>query len=167
MHDAAAPGPQPRVGVGIMVVDDSNRVLLTLRRRPPEVGAWSILGGRVEPFERLLDCAIREAREEAGVTVEIERLLCVTDHIVIEEHEHWVARVQQGEPVNMEPDKTLELRWFPLSELPERLTITAHAAIEAFISVTMRSDSEAALSNMGLPREDAAATASNRPDLGN
>ena len=134
-----------------MVVDDSNRVLLTLRRRPPEVGAWSILGGRVEPFERLLDCAIREAREEAGVTVEIQRLLCVTDHIVIEEHEHWVApgylaRVQQGEPVNMEPDKTLELRWFPLTELPERLTITAHAAIEAFASVTRRSDGEPGLS---------------------
>jgi 8-oxo-dGTP pyrophosphatase MutT (NUDIX family) len=31
-------------------------------------------------FERLEDCAVREAREEAGIDVVLDRLLCVTDH---------------------------------------------------------------------------------------
>ena len=132
----AARTHQPRVGVGILVVDDFDRVLLTLRRRRPEVGAWSILGGRVEPFERLLDCAVREAREEAGVTVEIVRLLCVTDHILPEEDEHWVspaylARIREGAPENREPEKTLDVKWFPLSDLPAPLTMTARAAISS------------------------------------
>jgi len=126
----------PRVGVGVLIVDDRNRVLLALRGRPPEAGAWSIVGGRVEPFEKLAECAIREAREEVGVEIAIERPLCVTDHIVSEDNEHWVApaflaRVTNGEPTNREPDKTVELRWFPLTALPEKLTMTARAALAA------------------------------------
>jgi ADP-ribose pyrophosphatase len=121
-----------------MIVDTEERVLLSLRRRPPEPGSWSILGGRVEPFERLEDCAIREAREEAGVDVAVERLLCVTDHIVEAESDHWVSpaylgRIVRGEPVNAEPDKTVDVRWFSLVDLPPNLTITARRAVDAYV----------------------------------
>ena len=110
----------PRVGVGIMVVDEKGeRVLLSLRRRAPEAGSWSILGGRVEPVETLESCAVREAREEAGIEVAIERLLCVTDHIVVAESDHWVSpaylgRIVAGVAGNAEPEKTLAVAWFPL-----------------------------------------------------
>ena len=128
--------PVPRVGVGVLIVDDFARALLTLRCRPPEAGAWSIVGGRVEFGERLADCAVRESLEEAGVVIAVRQLLCVTDHIVPDEHEHWVApaflaRIVAGEPRNREPDKAAELRWFPLTALPTNLTITARNAIEA------------------------------------
>lgn len=68
-------------------------------------------GRRVELFERLEECAVREAREEAGVDVIVERLLCVTDHIVEAESDHWVSpaylgRIVRGDPINVEPDKT-------------------------------------------------------------
>lgn len=125
----------------MLILDDSACVLLALRRRPPEAGAWSLLGGRLELYERMVDCAVRESKEEAGVEIAIRQLLCVTDHIVLDEHEHWVApaflaRIVAGEPANKEPDKTAELRWFPLTSLPENLTITARAAIEALTSQT-------------------------------
>ena len=64
-------------------------VLLTLRRRAPEAGCWSIVGGKVDFLERLEHCVVREAREEAGVEVELIRLLCVTDHVLPEEEQHW------------------------------------------------------------------------------
>src|SRR5215471_744357 len=60
----------PRVGVGVLVVDRERRVLLTLRRRAPEAGCWSLVGGKLDFMERLEECAMREAREEAGVEVE-------------------------------------------------------------------------------------------------
>jgi hypothetical protein len=41
---------EPRVGVGVLVVDEHGRVLLTLRRRSPEAGCWSILGGRLAVY---------------------------------------------------------------------------------------------------------------------
>jgi len=131
-------GPVPRVGVGVLLVDVRDRVLLTLRRRPPEAGCWSIVGGKVDFMENLEQCAVREAREEAGVEVKLIRLLCVTDHVLPEEGQHWVApaylgRVVSGEVRNCEPDKTQEVKWFRLGSLPENLTMTARRAIAALL----------------------------------
>ena len=128
----------PRVGVGVLIVDDRDRVLLTLRRRPPEAGCWSILGGRVEPFEPLESCAAREAWEEARIEIAIERLLCVTDHIVESDHDHWVApaylaRVTAGVAINAEPEKASRVEWFALDALPSPLTITARNAVTTFL----------------------------------
>ena len=128
----------PRVGVGVLLVDADKGVLLTLRERAPEAGCWSIVGGKVDFLERLEQCAVREAREEAGVEVELVRLLCVTDHVLPDEEQHWVApaylgRIVGGEARNCEPDKTREVRWFEFGSVPENLTITARNAIEAYL----------------------------------
>src|SRR5260221_5024341 len=127
----------PRVGVGVLLVDAHNRALLTLRSRPPEAGCWSIVGGEVDFLETLEQCAVREAREEVGVEVRLVRLLCVTDHCLPQEGQHWVSpaylgQVLSGDARNCEPDKTREVRWFPLGDLPQNLTITAHNAIQAY-----------------------------------
>jgi len=130
--------PIPRVGVGVLLVDAHKGVLLTLRERAPEAGCWSIVGGKVDFLERLEQCAVREAREEAGVEVELVGLLCVTDHLLPGEEQHWVApaylgRIVSGDARNCEPDKTREVRWFELGSVPENLTITARNAIEAYV----------------------------------
>ena len=130
-------GQHPRVGVGVLLVDPNDRVLLTLRARPPEAGCWSIVGGKVDFLETLEQCAIREALEEVGVEINVVRLLCVTDHCLPRESQHWVApaylgRILAGCAHNCEPDKTLEVRWFALSDLPPNLTITARNAIHAY-----------------------------------
>ena len=127
----------PRVGVGVLLTDELGRVLLTLRKLPPEADCWSIVGGKLDFLERLEECAIREAREEAGVEIAIERLLCVTDHCLPGEGQHWVSpaflgRILRGEASNCEPHKTREVRWFPLSDLPQNLTMTARNAIRAY-----------------------------------
>ena len=136
-------GGAPRVGVGVLLVDDEQRVLLTLRRRAPEAGCWSILGGKLDFLEKLSDGALREAREEAGVEVELLRLLCVTDHLLPQEGQHWIApaylgRVVRGEAQNREPEKTEEVRWFRMDEVPENLTITAHNAIRTYLCLEER-----------------------------
>ena len=139
---------RPRVGVGVLLVDAQDRVLLTLRNRAPESGCWSIVGGKLDFLETLEACAVREAREEVGVVVAIESLLCVTDHCIPGENQHWVspaylAQIREGHPVNCEPDKTA-VQWFPLSELPANLTMTARNAIQAYIRQHPRSAREAA-----------------------
>jgi len=127
----------PRVGVGVLLVDERNRVLLTLRTRPPEAGFWSIVGGKLDFLETLEECATREAREEVGVEVSIQSLLCVTDHCLPQENQHWVspaylAKVRTGHAVNCEPEKTADVQWFPLDRLPSNLTMTARNAIHAY-----------------------------------
>ena len=127
----------PRAGVGVLLVDEQGRVLLTLRRLPPESDCWSIVGGKLDFLEQLEDCAIREAREEVGVEITIERLLCVADHRLPRERQHWIApaflgRIMSGEARNCEPHKTREIRWFAFAELPVNLTMTARNAIRAY-----------------------------------
>jgi 8-oxo-dGTP diphosphatase len=129
---------RPRVGVGVLLVDPEHGLLLTLRKRAPEAGCWSIVGGKVDFLEKLDQCALREAREEVGVEVKLIRLLCVTDHLLPEEGQHWVApaylgRIVSGEVKNCEPEKTAQVRWFALANIPENLTMTARKAIEAHL----------------------------------
>ena len=140
MKSASALGvghAQPRVGVGVLLVDETGRVLLTLRKFPPEAQCWSIVGGKVDFLETVEGCAVREALEEVGLKIEIDRLLCITDHLLQEEGQHWVSpaylgRILQGEARNCEPEKTDEVRWFGTDELPYNLTMTARNAIEAY-----------------------------------
>ena len=127
----------PRVGVGVLLTDSHGRVLLTLRKRPPEAGCWSIVGGKVDFLETLEQCAIREAREEVGLEISLRSLLCVTDHCLPGENQHWVSpaylgQILSGEATNREPAKTREVRWFELDHLPSNLTMTAHNAIRAY-----------------------------------
>jgi 8-oxo-dGTP diphosphatase len=129
-------GAFPMVGVGGIVLQDG-KVLLLLRKRPPEAGTWSLPGGRVEFGERLEDAVVRELREELGITVEVESLVCVTNHIVPDENAHWVApayqvRLVSGIPQNLEPEKTAAMEWFPLSSLPENLSISARSALVVY-----------------------------------
>ena len=125
----------PKVGVGGIVLQDG-KVLLLLRKNAPEAGSWSLPGGRVEFKERLEDAVVRELREELGITVEVESLVCVVNHIVPEENAHWVApayrvRVVSGVPMNVEPEKTAAIEWFLMSNLPVNLSSSARSALAA------------------------------------
>jgi 8-oxo-dGTP diphosphatase len=142
--------PVPRVGVGVLLIDEQSRALLTLRILPPEAGCWSIVGGRLEYLESLEDCAIREVREEIGVEIAIQSLLCVTEHRLPDECQHWIspaflASILRGEPSNSEPRKTKDVRWFPLSALPTNLTMTARNAIQAYAATNRQVSGRAML----------------------
>jgi ADP-ribose pyrophosphatase YjhB (NUDIX family) len=63
-----------RVGVGVIILDDRGRLLLERRR---DCGLWGLSGGRIEPGESIVSAAIREAKEETGLDVEITRLVGV------------------------------------------------------------------------------------------
>lgn len=95
------------------------------------------MGGKLDFLEPLEECAIREAREEVGLDIAIDRLLCLTDHRLSSEGQHWVSpaflgHIVCGEVRNCEPQKTCEVRWFPLAKLPASLTVTARNAIQAY-----------------------------------
>ncbi|UDF02198.1 NUDIX hydrolase [Asticcacaulis sp. AND118] len=98
--------PVPAVGV---VCWRDDEVLLIRRGREPRKGHWSIPGGKVERFEALKETALRELREETGVTARLGPLIEVyeiiepgTDahpdgfHLVLID---YVAEWLSGEPV--------------------------------------------------------------------
>ncbi len=71
---------RPVVGVGIVAWRD-DRVLLVRRAYPPRQGEWSIPGGHQELGETVFEAAVREAREETGLSVRPREILTVIDAI--------------------------------------------------------------------------------------
>jgi 8-oxo-dGTP diphosphatase len=121
------------VGVGAMITRQ-DEVLLLERVKEPEAGYWSIQGGAVEFGEPIEEAVRREVAEELGVNCEIITLLGVTNHILPEQAIHWVSpvfwvKIAAGHPYNREPDKHRDLRWFSLTHLPDRLTLTTQQAL--------------------------------------
>ncbi|MET9022096.1 NUDIX domain-containing protein [Actinopolymorpha sp. NPDC004070] len=61
--------------VGAVMRDEEHRLLVVRRGRPPDVGRWSLPGGRVEAGESAPVAAMREVAEETGLSVVAGRLL--------------------------------------------------------------------------------------------
>lgn len=69
--------PRKRMGAGVLLVDDRDRVLLV---EPTYKDYWEIPGGAVEADESPYAAAVRELKEELGLPVQPARLL-VTDWV--------------------------------------------------------------------------------------
>jgi ADP-ribose pyrophosphatase len=133
-RDLLIPG-RDYIGVGVGAVLVKQGAVLLLRRvKDPEAGCWGIQGGAVEYGETIADAVRREVREELAIEVAILALLGVTDHILPHEGTHWVSPVFSVRPLsgiarNAEPHKHSELRWFPLDQLPDNMSLPTRNAL--------------------------------------
>jgi len=114
----------PLVGVGAIIIEDA-RVVLVKRAHPPLQAEWSIPGGVLEVGELVRDAAVREAREETGLTVEPGELLGVFDRVLRDPGQrvqyHYVlidflCRRVAGDLAAA--SDAAEVRWFTQQELP-------------------------------------------------
>jgi 8-oxo-dGTP pyrophosphatase MutT (NUDIX family) len=121
-----------------VLLTDGERVLL-LRRRGTgyEDGYFSVVAGHLDGGEDVMQAAVRETREEAGVTVDpgYARVVGVM-HRRAGDLE-WVnffveARMWDGEIRNAEPDKCAALDWFTLDALPDNTVPYVRRGIENY-----------------------------------
>ena len=75
------PRASPIVGVGAVIWNAENQLVLIRRGQEPRLGEWSIPGGKLEWGEGLREALLREVEEETGLGVEIESLIDVVDSI--------------------------------------------------------------------------------------
>lgn len=131
-----------KVGVGVFIIDNQDRILL---ERRSDSGMWGLPGGRIEPGESILQAALREVKEETGLKVRITRLIGVYSEplgrivtypdngdvrhlvdIILE------ARIAEGE-LTISPE-SLELHFFPTDSLPPDIAPPAIKPVQDYVN---------------------------------
>ena len=121
-------GHDPIIGIGAttMVFNDKKEILLNLRS---DTNTWGIPGGSMELYEDIKETAIRELREEAGITAENLELVDVLsgkDYYFEYPNEDKMCTViilfkvlnYSGE-IKVSDNESKELRFFSLNSLPQ------------------------------------------------
>jgi len=121
----ASDKPKVRVGVGVLVRRGASALFLKRKGAHGE-GSWSFPGGHVEFGESFLQTALREVKEETGLSGENPRFLCITNDFFQQEEKHYVTifvvvDCPLGEAVNTEPEKCGAVGWFELDRPPQPL----------------------------------------------
>lgn len=112
-------------GVTAVVFDDAALRVLLIRRS--DTGEWAPITGIVDPGEQPAVAAAREAEEEAGVRISVDRLagVHVTAPLVYDNGDRaqyldltFACRYLDGDPRPVDGE-ALEVAWFALDALPE------------------------------------------------
>jgi ADP-ribose pyrophosphatase YjhB (NUDIX family) len=109
--------------VVLAVIEDGGKILLIQESKQRIRGKWNLPGGRVEPGEALVDAAVREVREEAGLEVALTGLLHL-DQLAPDGNENpgrlrfvFRAVVEAGTLKSEPDDHSLGAAWFEAHEV--------------------------------------------------
>lgn len=115
--------PVPTVDIIIEITDESGTTGVVLIERANEPQGWALPGGFVDYGESLPDAAVREAREETTLEVELEELFHVYSEPDRDPRQHTISTVfigqSSGEPKGEDDANRAEV--FALDALPSPL----------------------------------------------
>ncbi len=120
-----------------MLFRRGNEILLARRANTGyEDGKYGLVAGHLEAHESITHSGVREAREEAGVSIDPKdlQLKVVMHRRQADERMDFFFEPKKwnGEPKNMEPNKCDDMQWFPIDKLPENTIPYIRQAIECY-----------------------------------
>lgn len=114
-----------------------NKVLLLKRFNTGyHDGDYSLIAGHVDKGETFTDAIIREAKEEAGITIKPDYLKVA--HVMHRKSDfdkservdvYFLTKKWDGNITNKEPNKCSELKWFDVNKLPPNMVGAVRKAV--------------------------------------
>lgn len=123
---------------GVIIFNSEGKVIMAKRKFEPKKGTWQSIGGFVGLDESLEEAAVREAKEELGVNIEIDNYLgsfpeiyefggVAVPFLAI----YFTAKIIDGDPIPN--DDVAEIGYFTRDEL-QKLDITYPALRELLLA---------------------------------
>ena len=114
---------RPKVAVEI-IVRRGEEILLLERKFQGDL-VWCLPGGHLEYSEEILDCAKRELKEETSLRATDLKVSTWLNNVFVDENKHYITFIVEaecaGEPVVMETEKFVAIKWFNIKDLPKKL----------------------------------------------
>jgi 8-oxo-dGTP pyrophosphatase MutT (NUDIX family) len=127
----------------LVVVHYEGRFLLIQEGGGPHRGRWYLPAGGVQPGESLVEAAIRETREEAGIDITPKAILWIEDEGRVYEEDLWAGRWRfilravpdkPGQPPGPTRD-ALDARWLTFEEI-QRLPLRSLEVLSILAEAT-------------------------------
>ena len=116
--------PFPQVGVGVVIINKSDEILLVKRGNHPNKGKWTIPGGHLEPGETIISAAKREIYEETGLKINNPVLIDAVDLIQKKENgellKHYILidyAVREFKGIEIAGSDATEIKWVDKSQI--------------------------------------------------
>jgi ADP-ribose pyrophosphatase YjhB (NUDIX family) len=124
-----------------LILIQGNDILLSLRQNTGYGdGLYSVITGKIDGQESATEATIREASEEAGITLlpQDVKFACAM-HCLSGEGKEFIdlfftATKWEGQVENVEPHKCSELKFFPRNALPQNMIAYVARGIECVLN---------------------------------
>jgi 8-oxo-dGTP diphosphatase len=105
-------------GARVVVLNEKGEALITQRQ---DLHTWGFPGGRIERGEIPEETAVREAQEESGVKIEVERLVTVyfNTHFLVSSVVFLFLAKKIGGKEKREVGETLAVKWVSRRKLAD------------------------------------------------
>ena len=114
---------RPSVGVAVFVRNGS-KVIVHRRKNAHGKDTWGLIGGHMEYGETPEQTVIREAKEEANITIKNARVIGITNDVMHADQKHYITIFMEAEFVSgdlktNDPQFISELQWCDADKIPE------------------------------------------------
>ncbi len=135
----------PGVGLGIIILNENNQVLLILRNEDKDKaqsdmrleGTWTLPAGKVKLGETIFDAAKRKVKCEVNLDVDDLKVVSLNDDI--NEYAHFLtvgvlARMYSGEISLGDTEEHVDYNFFDLDKLPKNLCDPSKVIINNYLN---------------------------------
>ena len=130
---------RPKVGIGVIIINENSEILIG-KRKGSHAPYFSIPGGHLELGETFEETAIREIKEETGISIRNPKVIGVTNDLITykNENKHFVSIVLitnefSGKAELKEPDKCESWQWVDPQKLPLPHFKASEMAVECYL----------------------------------
>ncbi|MEI6850608.1 MAG: NUDIX hydrolase [Candidatus Saccharibacteria bacterium] len=107
-----------RAGVVVAcLIKNNGKYLLVQERQPDAYGLWNLPAGHVDKDEKLEEAAIREAKEETGLDVNLIKEIAIYHETAKQAIKHvYVTEIIGGELISPN-DEIMDIKWLTSDQI--------------------------------------------------